>query len=465
VETPGTTIACPHCGTVLEAPLETHPETADAIRPKPDAEPDAAPDAVAETVKMDFGALSSVPGDAAATSEVFPEGKAPPAFRQQVPDLAAAATVSAPGEIPTGGGSELTGGAHIEPVGESPESSASAFDPVRAPEFAHAEGAVPSESAAESPQAFADQPSLLATFAETAASFEGRDPEFPAVAAAGDDHAIIPHRAAEAPGPAGPSRFAFNLVVSYASAATLACLYLLWLVYFLRTHSRTLDLPDLVPETANKKVSSLSYLPADREMPPANVLRLGETRQYGSLNVTPLRVTRGPIEFQYYDPDKGYQREPEGPVLKLHLRFENVSQDQEFIPLDSSLVFTRKPDRKAFGLFLTNNFVCSAAHRGERGRHVLVFDLSPDSPWLLKGQNLDRVLTPGQSLETFIATSQENLEALSGELLWRVHFRKGYNPTSFRGVTTLIEVRFKRSDIVDEPPLPEDGEKTEGRDA
>jgi len=466
VETPGTTVACPHCGTVLEAPLETPPETAGAILTPRDAGPDAAPDAAAETVKMDFGAPSSVPADAAAASEVFPEGEAAPSFYQPIPELATGSSAFAPTGAPTAGVPEFTDGAHVEPVGESPESSAAPFDPVSALKFAQAEGAVPSESAAEAPQAFADQPSLLESFAEPAAGpFDTPSPEFPATAAAGGDRAVISDRAAEASAAAGPSRFVFNLVVSYASAATLVCLYLLWLVYFLRTHSRTLDLPDLVPESANKKVSSLSYLPADKEMPPANVLRLGETRQYGSIAVTPLNVTRGPVEFLYYDPDKGYEREPEGPVLKLHLRFANVSHDQEFIPLDSRLVFTRRPDPKAFGLFVTNNFVCSVAQRGERARHVLAFDLSPDSPWLLNGQHLDRVLRPGQSVETFIATSQENLEALSGELLWRVHFRKGYNPKSFRGVTTLIEVRFKSSDIVDEPPRSEDGKKAEGKDA
>jgi len=425
VETPGTKTACPHCGTVLEAPLET----AGAMLPESDGEPGGTPDPALETVRMDFAQPAPDASDAAAATEVLTAHNFSP--------------------LPPGEGSTDAG----EP------GNAGSAGPIDTPEFTPPEAPF-GEHSAEMLQGPAQQFSRAAESAEpSAAPFEAPAPEFPALVETSQSSAEAPVR------PAGPSRFAFNLVVSYASAATLACIYLLWLVYFLRTHARTLDLPDLVPASANKKVSSLSYLPADKEMPPANVLRLGETRQYGSLDVTPLRVTRGPIEFQYYDRDKGYQREPEGPVLKLHLRFENVSQDQEFIPLDSSLVFNRRPDRKAFGLFLTNNFVCSAAHRGERGRHVLVFDLSPDSPWLLKGQNLDRVLTPGQSLETFIATSQENLEALSGELLWRVHFRKGYNPKSFRGVTTLIEVRFKRSDIVDEPPLSVDGEKTEGRDA
>jgi hypothetical protein len=82
-----------------------------------------------------------------------------------------------------------------------------------------------------------------------------------------------------------------------------------------------------------------------------------------------------------------------------------------------------------------------------------MFDLTPSGNWLLKGENLDRELVPGQVLETFVPTTPEQIDSLSGDLVWRVHFRKGYNRTSFRGVTTLIEVLFNRSDIVDEEPV------------
>jgi len=104
-------------------------------------------------------------------------------------------------------------------------------------------------------------------------------------------------------------------------------------------------------------VTSLIYLSPDQEIPRPTFLKLGESRQYGSLKVTPLRVTRGPLAFEYYEPEADQQREPEGPVLKLHLRFENVVAEQEFIPLDSKLVFTKELDKKAYGLFKVNNFV------------------------------------------------------------------------------------------------------------
>lgn len=467
VETPGTTVACPHCGTVLETAVEPPPGAPGTIVQTADSDPATAPDPAADTVRMDFWVPSPSAPDSLGLTEIFPgpAGAAGSAeaipdftFLQPAPDIPAAL---AGNEIPPEPAPSVD--APLEPVAIA-EAAEPISEPAGVPEFAPAIGTAESLSANE-PAAGDAVPVEAIPMALGAEPAVGEMPR-PDVAAA--SAAESPQRAAALSAtPAartGPSPFAFKLVVSYASAMTLACLYLLWLVYFLRTHSRTLDLPDLAPDASHKKVG-LMYVRPNQDMPAANVMRLGQTRQYGSLNVTPLRVTRGPVEFMYYDADKGYERPPEGPVLKLHLRFANVSPDQEFAPLDGRLVFTKIPDRKAFGLFWTNNFVCSAAERKDRARHVLAFDLSPDSPWMLKGQNLDRELKPGESVETFIATSQENLDSLEGDLLWRVHFRKGYNRESFRGVTTLIEVRFKSSDIVDEPPLPAEDAKAEGSDA
>jgi hypothetical protein len=111
-------------------------------------------------------------------------------------------------------------------------------------------------------------------------------------------------------------------------------------------------------------------------------------------------------------------------------------------------------NRKAYGIYLANNFVCNVADRNDPAKLVFMFDLTPNGNWLVKGENLDRDFGPGQVIETFIPTAPEQIESLSGDLVWRVHFRKGYNQKSYRGVTTLIEVLFKDSDILDEEPAP-----------
>jgi hypothetical protein len=245
---------------------------------------------------------------------------------------------------------------------------------------------------------------------------------------------------------AGVPTLLFLMVFVYASAVTLLCAYLIW------TRPSTADLPDLAPKISKKGVTQIQYLRPDIEMPPSNVLHLGESRQYGSLRVTPLRVTRGPVEFKFYDPAVNETRAPEGPVLKLHLRFENISADQEFVPLDPQLVFTKKPVKDNFGAFFANNFLCNAGDRLRLEKHVYVFDMPEHSNWLIKDQNLDREIAPGASFECFIPTTADEIETLSGDLLWRVHFRKGYNRESLRGVTTLIEILFRSSDIIDEAP-------------
>lgn len=249
-------------------------------------------------------------------------------------------------------------------------------------------------------------------------------------------------------GPSGPSSFTVGLIMSYASAVTLACLYLLYLVW---KGAPSLDLPDLAPPvTKGNQVTTLLYVSPDKHVPTGHQLRLGESQRYGSLRVTPLRVTRGPLSFEYFDPEVAESRADSGPVLKLHLKLENASGDQEFVPLDRQLVFTKEPDRKRLGSFKANNFLCNVSDRGDLDRHVQVYDLAPDSSWVLRGENLDRELKAGETLEVFIPTTEEGWEDLKGDLVWRVHLRKGYNRRSLRGVTTLVEIRFRSSDIVDE---------------
>jgi hypothetical protein len=241
-----------------------------------------------------------------------------------------------------------------------------------------------------------------------------------------------------------------KLVVSYASAVTLACLYLLYLVW---KGGPSLDLPDLAPPaTRSNRVTTLLYVPPEQVIPANHQLRLGETQQFGSLRVTPLRVSRGPLAFSYFDPTVAETRPETGPVLKLVLRLENASADQEFTPLDRKLVYTKEPDKVRLGSFKANNFLCEIGQRTELDRHVLVYDLAPDSSWIVRGENLDADLKPGETVEAFIPTTEEGWNDLTGELVWRVHLRKGYNRDSLRGVTTLVEVRFLSSDIVDEGP-------------
>ena len=243
----------------------------------------------------------------------------------------------------------------------------------------------------------------------------------------------------------GVSKFLFILVASYASAATLAIIILIINLLQARQHSLE-SLPDLKPPVHNGK-TAFQLVPADAPMPPGHTLRLGQSQRFGSLRVTPLRVTRSPVEFVYFNDEPGHHRPPTLPTLKLWLRFENVSTDQTFAPLGRELVLTRVVGKRSPDQLRANNFVCRAADKRSNGRQILLFDLSQGSNWDLRDQNVDRVLQPGETLETYLACEAEGLEELTGELIWRVQFRKGYNRKSKRGVTTLIEVRFHSKEI------------------
>ena len=461
-EVPGTTVACPHCGTHLQTPAPPPPSVDLPLALDMEDDPVHKADAEGDTVQIQIseGEATGVTENLAA--EVFPveastavatsadsAGTAVPPLVVHIPS-SEAETVP---ELPPGVISQQS----PMVTSLSDEMATTAVSAVEG--FAGPSGVTPADPVADqSPQSRMPATDLVTGID----SDEPRPSESPIVsfatadvvhAAARNPESATPFRPDHA-GPAGKSprgvsRLAFVVVLSYASAMTLACAFLL---YQRKNNPGTLDLPDLLPPAqitkGKKHVSVKKYLPEDKPVPEANVLKLGESRQYGSVKVTPLKVTRGPVEFSYYKADEDQQKDPEGPVLKLHLKFENVSPDQEFIPLDSVLVYSKDQDRKTFESFNPHNFVSNVSDRGTRAKHAYVLNVLPNGSWIVKNQNLDEDLAPGQSLETFVPTTAEEIESLTGDLVWRVQFRKGYNRTSLRGVTTLIEVLFNSSEIV-----------------
>jgi len=245
-----------------------------------------------------------------------------------------------------------------------------------------------------------------------------------------------------------PSRFAWQLLLTYASLMTLAALFLGWQLWRRPTRD-LLDLPDLAPPAKKDgRVTTLIYVPAGKPLLPNHQLDLGESRRFGSLEIVAVEVLRGPLTFEYFDPmlDRNeVHRDPSGEVLQLHLRVKNVSSDQTFIPFDRHLVYTRETNPRDEGSYKSNNLIWD---RSDPSEIVLyLYDLSPDSDWVVAGQNLDRELGPGDSLDVFLPSTDPLPEELPEEMVWRFHFRKGYNRRSLRGVTTVAEVCFSRQQI------------------
>jgi hypothetical protein len=240
----------------------------------------------------------------------------------------------------------------------------------------------------------------------------------------------------------GVPGFLFVMLAGYASAVTIALLWLWWT----RGRVHPLEsLPDLKPERHAYVIEESAPLP------PGHTLRLGDTRRFGNLEVTPLRVTRGPamlVSITDGDEDDS-NAEPAMPVLKLWLRIRNVSGSQTFRPFGRELL--RLPANSRNDRF--NTFVCREDQKRRDGQRVLVYYLNrEDRDLALQEQHADRELAPRESFETYIATAERGIDELKGDLVWRVHFRKGLNPKSSRGVTTLIEVAFHSDAVQEESP-------------
>lgn len=239
------------------------------------------------------------------------------------------------------------------------------------------------------------------------------------------------------------SKSAFLLLLSYSSAITLGFAYLLYHGSTNKNDYGLESLPDVMPP--KHKTSGVYQETAP--MPDGHDLQIGDRQRFGNIEVTVLKVTRGPIQFRHFS-DANKPRLPSAPVLKLWLRFKNVSEDQEIAPLDDQLLFHRiGRDRMTYH---SNQFVVRSEQKNNReAKRVIAFDHIIGSGWDLVGLPLDKPLQPGESHDYYVPTCENDLDTLTGELVWRVHIRKGYSSHG-NGVTTLFEVRFNSDIIRDE---------------
>lgn len=223
----------------------------------------------------------------------------------------------------------------------------------------------------------------------------------------------------------------------YAIFVTLLCLFLLVMLSKARRAGQLESLPELQPLRRDR----IALYPVNLPMPAGHVLKLGEARRFGNLLVEPIKVTRGPATMVHYSGDASRSSYQTSPVLKLWFRFTNESKDQSFAPIDHDLVFLRNDSGKR----ANNNFLVEQSRKAANGPLVLTFDHT-DSNHDFQGQNLGRLLQPGESFEGFYPTSEDEFDQLRGDLIWRVQLRKGLGPSG-HGVTTLLEVAFASSEI------------------
>lgn len=469
VEQFGVVVACPHCGAHLSIPAPTPPATASV--PVPDPVP------VPQPVPVPPPLVVPVPIPIPVTQTESMPAAPPPQVADEMPpsvDVEAAPSeepVPATAIEPIG---EVTNDSPvIEPFttdSESPlELEQTTADPIASEGFSleslMSASDAPSEvvvAPKEETPAIEVQSASESTPIEQAASIS--EPTAESMTISSESHvteeahaddsqfasssAIVP---AKSDGPKADnehvlvSRVFLMFLMSYASALTLG---FCWLLYNQRPTPSNYgieSLPDVEPPKAKngKKVSFLP-IPENAEMPPLHDLAIGDSQRYGNIKVTVLKVTRGPLQFTHFKTHEP-RAIPTSPVLKLWLKFENISADQDIEPLDGRLLFTRKGD--ILTGWKANQFVCRQQHKGKPDTlKVLTYDHQYQGDWDLAGMTLGKPLAPGESREYYIPTGENDIEKLEGDLLWRVHCRKGFGPKG-NGVTTVFEVLFHSKDI------------------
>ena len=453
VEEAGVIVACPHCGAHLniEAPVEAEAAAAEPI----DSPDEQSTDITAEqpVITAEQPVITAEQPDITTEQPVITAEQ--PVITAEQPDITTEQPVEATSE------SE----ASPEP-GQATDTPAEAVEQevpnLVAPTIDEAAPVVEDSPANEAP--------VITPFGETTPEAPDSMPQFtaepepvqqPAPESAAPATHLEPQPAAQPQQPAvgsieapsiasvsagrGISRHTFTLVRNYAIAMTIAVIFL---VYKLLTPNMSAleSLPDLKPQKNKDGTIGYKRVPEAAEMPPGHLLSLGESQRFGNLKVTPVRITKEPIEFVHHLGDTGVSREPGEEVVKLWFEFENVSTDQSIAPFDG-LVFKR--DERDWENIRSNNFVCRQTEKKEGGKIVLVYELNENDIWILKDQNVRQEIAPGEKLESYIPTSEEGVAQLMNSdepLTWRVHFRKGYSPKNY-GVTTVIEVAFDSSDI------------------
>lgn len=245
------------------------------------------------------------------------------------------------------------------------------------------------------------------------------------------------------------SKTMFLLLLSYASAMTLGFVILYMKANAPSSGDGLESLPDLEPPKVKGKAVRFLLLPEKAVMPDGHELEIGDSQRFGNIKVTALKVTRGPVRFVHFSGKRDEAKLPTFPVLKLWLKFENVSKDQEIAPLDPRLLFSR--DGKDRFTWRGNQFVYMASEKAKKDAvRVLAYDHAFQSQWDLENLPLRKSLKPSESREYYVPTGENDVEKLTGDLVWRVHIRKGFSKYG-NGVTTVFEVRFNSKDIQDEP--------------
>ncbi|MEQ9407974.1 MAG: hypothetical protein RIK87_09625 [Fuerstiella sp.] len=251
---------------------------------------------------------------------------------------------------------------------------------------------------------------------------------------------------AEAEAAPGVSRKLFSIIAGYAAALTLLFILLLLTGRLSLSGSHPLEsLPDIRP----LQPGEFKVVPETASLPALHRLALNESRRFGDVVVTPLKVTREIVRaVSPARPDAAPEPRTDSPVLKLWFQLENAADDIAFAPWDVGLMSHRSPEFTDDDTTVANSWL-KVAGSGDTETRVLNFLHSADSQYQLVDQHSGQVLAPGEAVTTYIACGEQvqHVSAEADNYRWRLQIRKGIHRDSHQGVTTLIDIHFTADDI------------------
>ena len=211
------------------------------------------------------------------------------------------------------------------------------------------------------------------------------------------------------------------LLFSWASAATLGLIWVLW------TGRRLRESPEeATPLAAEAQADPGKRAGASRRIVPPPVIAadhlvtLGKTIRIGALEVTPLSVSSGPITLERTALER-VTKDGGKNALVLRLRIKNLSTDKVLAPLDEA--FLRERPRAE-----PDSFVETTG-----GETIPLYPIALESEWAIAGQ-VFRDLKPGESFESIVATAPDALDKTTPEMTWRIRLRTDINHTDDLGV-------------------------------
>jgi hypothetical protein len=225
---------------------------------------------------------------------------------------------------------------------------------------------------------------------------------------------------APAPGPGAAQSPLRWLLPSYASALTLA------LVWMLATGRIALRAPAR-PAAAPPPVSPVAEEAPLTTIPSTHRVRLGGTLRLGDLEIRPAEIRLGPVPLRSSTDPEGYRHGGDD-ALWLRLRLRNVSEGESLRPLDPASA--RRPDHgRPDSLIETDR------------APLTVFPLAASSEWSIEGQEFPR-LDPGDEADVWIVSEPNVRPRLAARMLWRIRLHTAADRAD------LIGVELTRDDLL-----------------